>query len=79
GGNIDIIEEVKEMFEVTKSRSDDPADGELSSADKHDNSNDTAPAPTPCQGMDLCEQLEHLCLHHTKADGLDINSLQHQL
>ncbi|KIK95389.1 hypothetical protein PAXRUDRAFT_140745, partial [Paxillus rubicundulus Ve08.2h10] len=76
GGDIDIIKEVKEMFKVTKSGSDDPADGELSSAD---NNNDTAPVPTPCQGMDLCEQLEGLCLHHTEADSLDINSFQCQL
>ncbi|KAF9231008.1 hypothetical protein BU15DRAFT_68694 [Melanogaster broomeanus] len=45
GGDADIIIEVKEMFKTT---SDGPADGE-SSADEHDNDNDTELVSTPCQ------------------------------
>lgn len=66
GGDIDIINEVKRMSNANDDKSDD-LDGKSSA----DESGEVEQVITPRQGMDLCTQLERLCLQYMGTTDLD--------
>ena len=78
GGDDEIIEEVrkrKDMLADKASNANSRASGDS------DDEDDVAPEFTARQGLDLCAQMEQLCLQHTSEvdSGIDINSLQKQV
>ncbi|KIK79182.1 hypothetical protein PAXRUDRAFT_16465 [Paxillus rubicundulus Ve08.2h10] len=79
-GDADIIKEVKQRLNGAENGLG-PDDGSESSDEEGDDKSDAGAEPTltPSQGMDLCQQLEALCLQYADIDGLEASRLQHHL
>ncbi|KIK90526.1 hypothetical protein PAXRUDRAFT_151739, partial [Paxillus rubicundulus Ve08.2h10] len=74
--DVDIIKEVKQMFYGTAENGFETDNGSENTEDKGGDKDNMDLILTPRQGMDLCQQLEGLCLQYTDVDGLDASSLQ---
>ncbi|KIK81066.1 hypothetical protein PAXRUDRAFT_156963 [Paxillus rubicundulus Ve08.2h10] len=77
-GDVDIIKEVKQRLNGTENGLGSDNGSESSDEEGDDNAG-AEPMLMPSQGMDLCQQLEALCLQYTDIDGLEASCLQHHL